>query len=164
MRFTILMILLIPLTLIATAVAMSINPVEDPNQTHIVEGPYEGPDIIKLSMSRGGYRVPKFFEIELDGSLYTLQTDLYDDAVYHTLTQEAIAQICDVIHKYSVKSWDGFDKVDRSALDGEDFYLYITFSDGSRISAQGSNRFPRDYREVMHELEAILEDESSYPE
>ena len=121
MRFTILMILLLPLTFMTTAAVLSFDPVEDPNQAQIVEGPYEGPTLIKLSMSIGGYRVPKFFEIELDGSLYTLQTDRYEDAVFHTLTPEAMDKVSSVISKYNIRSWNGFDKVDRFALDGEDF-------------------------------------------
>lgn len=127
-----------------------------------IQNPEEMPTIVKLSMSRGGYRVPKFFEIELDGQDHILKCDRYEDAEYHVPTPEAMAKVRDVIFRYDVRSWDGFDKVDRFALDGEDFNLYITFADGTRISAKGSNRFPENYRDVFGELEAILEDGSSY--
>ncbi len=123
---------------------------------------YENSQITELSLSRGGYRVPKFFEIEFDGLAYNLTVDRYDYAKHHKLKPEAMDKIREVLFNYDVPSWNGFDKNDRFALDGEDFSLYITFSNGSRISAKGSNKFPKNYREVMRELEAILEDESNY--
>ncbi len=162
MRFTILIILLFPILFMSTVLVFSFDAVEETSPMTYTQNPEEMPGIEKLSMSRGGYMVPKYFEIVHDESGYTMQFDLYEDAVFHTLTPEAMEKVSSVISKYNVRSWDGFDKVDRFALDGEGFYLYITFSDGSRISANGSNMFPKNYREVFRELEAILEDESSY--
>ena len=162
MRFTILMILLLPILVMSTVFVFSFEAVEGANQMTYIKNPEEMPSIETFSMSRGGYRVPKFFEIVHDGSIYTLQIDRYEDAVYHTLTPEAMDKVRSIIFKYDIMSWDGFDKNDRFALDGEDFYLYISFSDGSRISARGSNKFPKNYREAFGELETILEDESNY--
>jgi len=59
-----------------------------------------------------------------------------------------------LVEAHKLTGWNGFDKVDRTALDGTDFELTIGYEDGRKVCATGSNAFPKGYREAR---EAILE-------
>lgn len=68
-------------------------------------------------------------------------------------TMEAISKLCEELN---VVSWDKFDEVDEEVLDGSGFSLYLSFEDGTYISASGDNRFPKNYGKFEDGLAEIL--------
>jgi len=70
------------------------------------------------------------------------------------MTDEEAAKLAALVQEHRLNAWNGFDKVDMSALDGTGFELTIDYEDGQRLCASGSNAFPEGYREAR---EAILE-------
>lgn len=55
-------------------------------------------------------------------------------------------------------SWDGFNGPNPpGVLDGTGFSLNVVFADGQKISARGSNNFPKGFGPVAAEIRAILE-------
>ena len=61
-------------------------------------------------------------------------------------------ELMQVLDKYDIYSWNGFDEVDEEVLDGMGFTLFIKLSDGTIISANGNNRFPKEYFEFKKSM------------
>jgi len=122
----------------------------------------ERPYVVKLRMTRGGFRIFSAYEVRFDGLDYTLHIENGFGDDYRSLKPEVNQKIMEIINKYDVFSWDGFDKDNRWVLDGEDFIFNLTLSDGTEVYATGSNKFPTNYRNVFSELEALFEDPGYY--
>ena len=68
---------------------------------------------------------------------------------YDSMTEE--------LHRLGIRSWNGFDKYDKRALDGWSFSLEIILSDDAVIKAHGTNSFPKHYSEFKECLnEAVF--------
>ena len=93
-------------------------------------------------------------------SIITLQ-DRYSASVdgedYRSIDDDIVDALYDVVEKYDLYRWDGFDEYEDGVLDGESFRLEIDFSDGTSIWASGDNAFPEDYFPVMGEVQEILD-------
>ena len=122
----------------------------------------ERPYVTELRLTRGGSMFPAMYEVESDGPYFTLHSETFRGDVYHALKQETIPKIMDIIGRYDVLSWDGFDKDNRWVLDGEMFTFKLVLSDGTNVYARGSNSFPQNYRNVVSELEAVFEDPENH--
>ena len=122
----------------------------------------ERPYVTKLRMTRSGFRIFSVYEMEFDGLDYTLHVENSFDDDYKSLKPEVNQKIMEIISKYDVLSWNGFDKDNRWVLDGEDFTFNLVLSDGTDVYATGSNKFPENYREVFSELEALLRNPDYY--
>ena len=80
-----------------------------------------------------------------------------------------LQEVKSLLETYDVGSWNGFKGSNRAALDGESFGFYAEFTDGSVISAYGTNAFPPHYQEVysaLWDLTAPAQEayESEHPE
>ena len=73
------------------------------------------------------------------------------------ITKKEVKKIEEIIKKYEVYKWDGFNKSDPYVLDGNSFNLSITLKEGSIISASGYMKYPKNYSEVKNELDDIFE-------
>ena len=73
------------------------------------------------------------------------------DSVYPT-DASVLQEARELLETYDVGSWNGFKGSNRAVLDGESFGFYVEFTDGSTISAYGTNSFPPHYREVYSAL------------
>ncbi len=62
----------------------------------------------------------------------------------------------EVLVKYEVVKWDGFDKNDSDVLDGDGFSFSARFKDDTSISASGYMMWPDNYRNVCDELDTIF--------
>ena len=122
----------------------------------------ELPYVVKLRMTRGGFRIFSVYEVRFDGLDYTLHKESAFDDAYQNLRPDVNQKVMEIISKYDVFSWDGFDKDNRWVLDGEDFTFKLVLSDGTDVYATGSNKFPNNYRDVFFELEALFEDPGYY--
>ena len=64
------------------------------------------------------------------------------------LSKEQLDAIKQAFSEAGMASWDGFRGSNPNVLDGTSFSLSAKFSDGTRLSASGSNRFPTGYRDA----------------
>lgn len=71
------------------------------------------------------------------------------------VSSDFIKRIEDVLNKYEVYKWDGFNKSDNNVLDGDSFSIYIDMGEKD-ISASGYMMYPEHYREVREELDNIF--------
>ena len=65
------------------------------------------------------------------------------------------SQLKAVLWEHDIESWNGFDGKDTDIMDGIGFSLYVSFSDGSGIKANGYMEWPDHYvaaAEAIHEL------------
>ena len=58
----------------------------------------------------------------------------------------------EILKKYNVSSWDGFQKSDKHVLDGNSFDLYIKMEEENNIDASGYMKWPKNYREFKQEV------------
>lgn len=78
------------------------------------------------------------------------------DAKTVDFPKERVLQIIDMLNKYNVSSWDGFNKNAKDVLDGDSFTFKVSMSNGDSIYATGYMLWPNNYREVKKELEEIF--------
>lgn len=62
-------------------------------------------------------------------------------------------ELCAKLHAFGVQRWNGFSKSNPNVLDGDSFSLNIELTDGSTITAYGSNAYPKNYQEVYKLLD-----------
>lgn len=72
------------------------------------------------------------------------------------LDDETMAQLETIVFEHRMHNWDGFSKTDSNIMDGEGFSLYIDFMDNTRISAHGSNAFPKGYGDAESAFNEIF--------
>jgi len=66
------------------------------------------------------------------------------------MTAEEAEALASLVQNHELTRWNGFDRVDRHALDGTGFELTIRYEDGQEVRASGSNAFPEGYK-AAHE-------------
>ena len=76
---------------------------------------------------------------------------------FRSVDDEIVDALYEVVEKYDLYRWDGFNKSRSGVLDGEGFRLEISFTDGTSIQANGDNAFPEDYFSAMGEMQEILD-------
>lgn len=86
-----------------------------------------------------------------------------DEDKYETdVDSKFVKRIEDVLNKYNVASWNGFNKNDKNVLDGDSFSTYINYGENGYISASGYMMWPNNYSDVRDELNTIFME--LYPE
>lgn len=73
-----------------------------------------------------------------------------------TAYKKFVNKLTDILKKYDVASWNGFNKSDKNVLDGNSFSLSIHMENGDSISASGYMMWPKHYREVVSEFDALF--------
>jgi len=68
------------------------------------------------------------------------------------MTEEDAERLTALAEEHNLQSWAGFDQSARNVLDGTGFSLTIGYADGQRLYAEGSNAFPKGYREARGEI------------
>lgn len=79
-----------------------------------------------------------------------------EDAKEFKVDKSVLLEIENILNKYDVISWNGFNKADKNVLDGDSFSINIKMSDGGKIDASGYMMWPKNYREVKEELDKIF--------
>lgn len=74
------------------------------------------------------------------------------------LSKEKVEELENLLNKYNVSSWNGFEKNNKYVLDGDGFYLGITLTTGEDITASGYMMHPNNYREVDVALDKFFLD------
>ena len=67
-----------------------------------------------------------------------------------------VSSVEEVLRKYQVEKWNGFNKSDQNVLDGDSFSLSIGNENGNYISASGYMKWPNNYSDVRKELDLIF--------
>ncbi len=100
------------------------------------------------------------YEFKLEDDRYIASIKPYLVADENTLIididQDIVEKIVDILKKYEVNKWDGFDKVDKDVLDGDSFSLSVWFKDDKSIHASGYMMWPENYRNVRDEISDIF--------
>ena len=120
-------------------------------------------DIITLRES--GMRYTCEYEIVMkDGKAEVSQYEIrYNRSeVRRALVRRAVCSadtVLKLLNDCRFISWNGFNGPHpKGVLDGIMFSLKATVNDGKRITAEGSQNFPKHYRDFTHGLNNILED------
>ena len=79
-----------------------------------------------------------------------------EDKLEVKIDKEVIDRIEQVLNKYNISKWNGFDKVDKNVLDGDSFSLYLRMQNDKTIEASGYMKWPEDYGKVRSELDSIF--------
>lgn len=79
--------------------------------------------------------------------------------IVDTIVEEPVMeQLNEIVERYRMDQWDGFNKSDSLVLDGSGFSLSISFADGKAVLASGNNAFPEGYADAEREICALFED------
>ena len=70
--------------------------------------------------------------------------------------EELMQRLMAIIDGHSLRTWDGFKKSNSLVADGEGFGLQVRLTDGTGISASGSNRFPEGYGDAGNAIEELF--------
>ena len=74
----------------------------------------------------------------------------------YIVDEEFVNRLTTILKENSVGKWNGFKKNDKHVLDGDDFDMYIVFSDESSIEASGYEKYPAGYSEVKDALDELF--------
>ena len=100
------------------------------------------------------------FKYKCNGEECTLKTKPEgvpeEDAFLVNVTEEEQQELLELVQKYNVASWDGFNKSDQFVLDGSNFTFSVTTKDNVKIYASGYMKYPRNFSNFMKELEALF--------
>lgn len=119
-------------------------------------------DIKKLSFHyTDGYAINAYVDYELTcedvcSLKYKPNGVPEEDAKTVSFPKEDVSKIIDVLNKYNVSRWDGFDRNAKDILDGDSFSFKVVMDDKNSIYASGYMLWPKNYREVKKELEDIF--------
>ncbi len=80
-----------------------------------------------------------------------------EDIMKSEVDSDTLEEILSVLNQYHVSSWDGFNKVDKTVLDGSNFTFKVVTKEGKRVYATGYMKYPKNYREVINELTKIFD-------
>lgn len=83
-----------------------------------------------------------------------------EEAKTYVLEQSKVSQIENILNKYHVGIWDGFNKSNKHVLDGNSFEFYLKMKNGKGVSASGYMEWPKNYDKVKKELISIFNDVS----
>ena len=83
---------------------------------------------------------------------------LEEKDIKKTVDGSYLDKIADIVKKYDMGKWDGFNKSEDGVMDGSGFTLKIEFDDEKGIEAHGYMKYPSNYREASGELRDILDE------
>ena len=72
------------------------------------------------------------------------------------LTPEKVLAVEELLKKYDVGSWNGFDRNNKNVLDGRSFSISVRMTEGQEIYARGYMKWPKNYSEVAGTLQALM--------
>ena len=79
-----------------------------------------------------------------------------EDELVIEVNSELMEKISNVLVKYEVNKWNGFDKVDKDVLDGDSFSFSLSLKNDKSLSAHGYMRWPDHFRDVRDEINSMF--------
>ncbi len=79
-----------------------------------------------------------------------------EEGIEIAVNKEMMEEVSKILIKYDVGKWNGFDKVDKDVLDGNSFSFIVVLNDDKVIKASGYMKWPKNYREVVEEIEPLF--------
>ena len=102
--------------------------------------------ILSFSFVLGGSFAPITYLFDTHGTAI-------ENKKYHKVY---LKEIMELINKYEIEKWDGFNQYDPDVLDGTSFSLKIKYRDGRVIYARGENSFPEHYHDFYNEFNLLI--------
>lgn len=100
------------------------------------------------------------YEIELKDNKYNLHIKPNmvpdEEAIDTEISKDDMLKIEEILNKYKVYKWNGFQKSDKYVLDGNSFSFWVYFDEDKDIHASGYMIYPDNYGNVESELENIF--------
>ena len=69
--------------------------------------------------------------------------------------KEILSRLEDILNRDQVRKWKGYYKNNRSVLDGGSFSFQIRYLENKEIYAHGYMKYPKNYKEVVHEIREL---------
>ena len=79
-----------------------------------------------------------------------------EDLLEIEVEKEVMERIAEILKKYQVNKWDGFDKTDQGVLDGDSFSFSVSLEGNKTIHASGYMMWPENYSSVRAELDDLF--------
>lgn len=76
-----------------------------------------------------------------------------DDTITIKLKDKDMDKFEDMLNKYHILSWKGFNKSDKNVLDGNSFSFHLRYNDDEKLSASGYMMYPSKYKEFKSNFE-----------
>lgn len=146
--------------LLLAAVTMVFPPVSQAVSAEKSAGKIASFEIVTLRLS--GMRLTVEYEIVMnDGDAQLVEYEIRygekDERVPRRKAQCSAERMLKLLNSCELISWDGFaGKHPAGVLDGTAFNLKACVNGGRKISAGGSENFPKHFRELRNGLDAIL--------
>ncbi len=122
-------------------------------------------DIELLTLRLSGMRVTEEYEIKADSdraeiSYYTFSyANGQEEKVLRKRAECDTAAVIEALNSFDFISWNNFHgKHPKGVLDGRMFSLSATLNGGQNLTADGSENFPKHFKEFEHWLYEILKD------
>lgn len=90
-----------------------------------------------------------------NGASILIDIDYQRKEIAYPVDAEILDKVQAILEKYDVGKWNGYSGYNPMALDGSSFALFVQFTDGSSLSAQGTNNFPDNYSNVRREFNSL---------
>ena len=74
------------------------------------------------------------------------------------VSKETVTKIENILKKYKVYKWNGFNKSDNNVLDGNSFSFSYTNTNKKYISASGYMKYPKNYRNFKNDINSLYEE------
>ncbi|MBQ6497505.1 MAG: hypothetical protein IJI58_02185 [Bacilli bacterium] len=124
--------------------------------------PYEG-DIISFKYSYGN-KNNAYFDCEIRKTkrrtIVTISertTNRSTRRINGVVIKRQLDGLRDLINKQKIYEWNGFEEIDKTASEIDNFALEVHFSDGRELIAKGRGMYPKDYRKASSELYNYLD-------
>ncbi|MBP5684391.1 MAG: hypothetical protein J6X02_03955 [Bacilli bacterium] len=80
-----------------------------------------------------------------------------EDMKEYEVDNKTIVELCDLLNKYDISKWNGFDESDQNVLDGDSFSFSLNLHNGKSISASGYMRWPKNYSDVKNGIMKLFD-------
>ena len=109
-----------------------------------------------------GYAMNSYttYQLSVNNNKYMVKIKPYgipeEELLEIEVDRKVVDKLIEILTKYEVNKWDGFDRVAKDVLDGNSFSLSITLEDEKTIDASGYMIWPDHYRDVINEISPIF--------
>lgn len=101
------------------------------------------------------------YELELKDNTYIASYKMTgipeNEKLKKEVNEDTVIEIENILKKYEVSKWNGFNKRDNSVLDGNSFSFNYTNKDNQTISASGYMMYPKNYNNLKNDINDLYE-------